>query len=77
MTALHLVGIESLPSYEQIVRERVFNIQSLREDKRDLAGQISVTILQLLEEGFIGSFTVNCGAGGSVSIQVKESQKIL
>lgn len=72
-----LPGIEVRPTSEKMSRERTYDLKGMRSDKIDLSGQLAITVLQLVEEGFIGQIIINCGPGGITNVTAKEFQRIL
>jgi len=69
-------AIQSRPSSDRIVRERVFDVIRLRDDGKDAEAQLIVITKQLVDEKFTGSMTINFGQGGINSVHVKESRKV-
>lgn len=64
------------PVSDRIIRERTFEIISMRDDKKDALGQLVITLDQILKKGFVGQIILNCNGSGAVSsIQVKETTK--
>lgn len=64
------------PVSDKVIRERTFEILGDREDKKDMVGQVTITLQQLLCNGFVGQITLNCSNGRVNSVQVKETKRV-
>lgn len=68
--------IGNTPISDRISRERIYEIVSLREDKKDAFAQLVITLWDLLSGKFTGKITLNCSQGSISNIQVSESRKV-
>ena len=61
---------------DKVVRERTFEIIQLRGDRKDVMGQLAVTIDKLLADGFTGCIEIHCSQGRVNNVKARESQRL-
>lgn len=64
------------PTSDRITREREFHPINLRQDKKDLMGQLIATLEQLMDEKVEGNVIITLTPGRILDIKVREVRRI-